>query len=77
MDVTNSKYIAPIYMYHNNWNKIAIVHHNGVHRVYKENKAKDTTLYLNRKGQYKIKLLLQSIGYKQVSIDDFNNYFKK
>ena len=69
--------LPPIYMYHSNWNKIAIVHHNGVHRVYKENKAKDTQLYLNRIGQSKMKQKLESFGYKEVSQEVFNNYFKK
>jgi hypothetical protein len=69
-------FTPPIYMYHHNWNKIAIIHHNGIHRVYKENKRSDTTLYLNRIGQLKVKYKLESFGYKQVTEEIFNHYFK-
>lgn len=69
--------LPPIYMYHNNWNKVAIIHHNGVHRVYKNNKAKNTTLYLNRIGQSNMKKKLEYFGYKQISQEVFDNYFKK
>lgn len=62
-------------MYHYNWNQIAIVHHNGIHNIYKKNKTKDTTLYLNRIGQLKAKYKLQFFGYTQVSEKIFINYF--
>jgi hypothetical protein len=64
-------------LFHKQWNTMATVQMNGVHRVYKNNSRKKSDLILNRKGQEKIVKLLKSFGYQEVTEDDFEAYFKK
>lgn len=67
----------PIYVKHCYWNKVAIIHFDGCHRVYKENKRKNTDLYLTRIGQEKTLKRLLNFGYQIISQIEFDNYFIK
>jgi hypothetical protein len=69
--------INPIFMHHKHWNKVVIVHFNGVHRVYKGNRRKNTDLYLTRNGQNETVKRLENFGYLKISEIEFNNYFNQ
>lgn len=64
------------WMYNETTNKAVVIQSNGAHRIYSNNKAKNTQLYLNRKGQSKIMELLSSFGYTEITSKQFSEYFK-
>lgn len=65
------------YLINTNFNTACSLRKNGTHRIYRNNKRKDTTLYIYH-GKYDFVLKrLKSFDYEICSETTFNNYFEK